>query len=275
MSAISYIITTYNRPHSLLLRAMQSIIAERIDADSELIVVDDCSVEAAFIPPSVKAAFSGQVELIRNVKRKGVIGSRNVGLVAAQHPYLLFLDDDDMAYSNRSHDLLAAIDSSLFDFVAARTRMYHSDFAYKIVPPQYDAPLSPLQYLANPPHINGVIWRRSALLGIGGFDHRVPYFGEHITALCLILRGSLARQTHEVVAQFQYQNDGLTAKINGQNLMQQHLRAFYEAILKEDMSDTFRQICLDIQAYLNRHPIINFESYLQYLNQILNEKIKT
>ena len=136
MTSISYIITTYNRPHSLLLQAMQSIVAERVEGKSELIVVDDCSPIAAVLDTFIVAAFDGQVQLIRNASNQGVIKSRNIGLMAAQYTYILFLDDDDVAYPNRSRDLLDSIEGTTHAFVSGRTRLYQNEKDYIIIPPQ-------------------------------------------------------------------------------------------------------------------------------------------
>lgn len=270
MSSISYIITTYNRPHSLLLQAIQSVIAERIEGKTELIIVDDCSPIAAILDPSIVTAFDGQVQLIRNETNQGVIKSRNIGLRAAQYEYILFLDDDDVADPNRSRDLLTAIEGTNYAFVSARTRLYQNEKDYIVVPMQYDLPLTPIRYLCNIAHINGVIWHRKTLLDMDGFDNRVPYLGEHVTMLLLILRGYACLQISPVVSQFQFFMDGLTRQTHRQNLMKQHLIGLYTLLLEEPLPNGVRPIFEGIKQYLNEQLTLDMEDYLAHISQKYN-----
>lgn len=263
MAAISYIITTYNRPQSLLNQAMQSILSERLSGESELIVVDDCSNE-----PAIVSAFDGQARLIRNAQNQGVIKSRNIGLMAAQHEYVLFLDDDDVAYANRSRDLLAVIEGTSHAFVAGRIRLFDDTDQYRLVPAQYDLPLSPFRYLCNLAHINAVMWRRRALLEINGFDNRVPYFGEHITMLLLLLRGNTAGQIGAIVAQFQPITGGLTLVSRHHNLIKQYFIELFRILLDEPLPADFRQVCAEAQLFLRQRTCVSVDEMLDYLKNL-------
>jgi|GEM_PF-5576768 len=105
MTGISYIITTFNRP-TLLEKSVNSIIAERT-FPSELIIVDDCSHTPLQLSNAIKNHFGADLHLIRNDRNLGVIGARNVGIQAAKYDFLLFLDDDDQSWPNRSQVLLS------------------------------------------------------------------------------------------------------------------------------------------------------------------------
>ena len=121
MNGISYIITTYNR-NILLEKAINSVINERI-LPSELIIVDDYGTEEISFSSIAKSTFGEEIRLIRNQKNLGVIGSRNVGIMAAKYDFLLFLDDDDESFSNRSQYLFSYIHKSNYAFEAAKCEM--------------------------------------------------------------------------------------------------------------------------------------------------------
>ncbi|MBL7815013.1 MAG: glycosyltransferase family 2 protein [Saprospiraceae bacterium] len=264
MRSLSYIITTYNRPHEWLMRAIQSVIAERVP-HSELIIVDDCSSTPAFVTPSVKEAFGDRLQLIRHDQNRGVAQSRNTGLWAARYYNVVFLDDDDVSFPNRSTALLNAAVEQPQSFILGRTRMYANDVDYRVVPEIYDYSATVLLYLANPPHINGILWRRAALIEIGGFDNRVPYFSEHNTMVRLILRGHSVVQIGDVVAQFQYLNQGLTNLHTQNNKMQEQLLAFYAAMLDDVESSELKTTLQSIRDYIKTQPQIQFEDYLAHI----------
>ncbi len=89
MEPVSVIIPTYNRAH-LVPRAIRSAIAATVPQD-EIIVVDDGSTDNT---QEVLAVFGDRIRVIRT-HNQGVGPARNVGLRAAQHSLVSFLDSDD------------------------------------------------------------------------------------------------------------------------------------------------------------------------------------
>ena len=88
MRKFSIIITTHNRPE-LLTRSVAS--ARLSGRDPEIVVVDDASTdETAHVCRSLK-----DIRYIRNERRLGVAGARNVGIHQSSGEYIGFLDDDD------------------------------------------------------------------------------------------------------------------------------------------------------------------------------------
>ncbi len=84
---LSIIIPTHNRPH-LVTHAVKSALNQTID-DSEVIVVDDASIEPIDLPSDPR------LKMIRLSKPHGGAGTRNVGLETALGRWVTFLDDDD------------------------------------------------------------------------------------------------------------------------------------------------------------------------------------
>ncbi len=89
MEPVSVIIPTFNRAH-LITRAVMSVLTA-IRPDDEVIVVDDGSTDNT---AEMLAAFGSQIRYLRT-DNHGPGRARNIGLRAAQHPLIAFLDSDD------------------------------------------------------------------------------------------------------------------------------------------------------------------------------------
>lgn len=90
MPEISVIITTHNRPQSLL-RAVESARAAS-RKEVEVVVVDDASTDET---ASVCRHLRG-IKYVRAERNQGVAGARNLGLLSSGGEFLSFLDDDDV-----------------------------------------------------------------------------------------------------------------------------------------------------------------------------------
>jgi hypothetical protein len=89
---VSVIIPTRNRP-ALLRAALASLLQQSRPVD-QIIVVDDASDSAEWIPAAL--AMSPVIEVVREERNRGVSAARNHGLDRARGDYLMFLDDDDL-----------------------------------------------------------------------------------------------------------------------------------------------------------------------------------
>ncbi len=98
---VSAIITKYKREPGMVLRALDSIIAQTY-RDVEIIVVDDSPADFQF-RKDVQAAVTERQEknldinirYIAHDKNMGACVARNTGLEAAEGEYIAYLDDDD------------------------------------------------------------------------------------------------------------------------------------------------------------------------------------
>src|SRR4051795_11940191 len=70
--------------------AIECVLAQE-GVDLELIVVDDGSAGEAFRPVE-----DARVRVLRSERSQGVARARDHGLQAASHPWVAFLDDDDL-----------------------------------------------------------------------------------------------------------------------------------------------------------------------------------
>ena len=262
MIGISYIITTYNRPESLL-KAIDSVTAERI-LPSELIIIDDCGTEIVEMPLDKQKQWQGNMHLIRNEQNKGVILSRNVGIEVAKYDYILFLDDDDISFPNRSKDLLPYIVNNDYAFVAGKCEMT-VNASKNIIPDAPQSELSPILLLSALPHINSVLWQKSKLTALGGLDNRVPYLGEHVTMQLLLLRGYKGIQVNNVVASFKSTDDGLTAKVVNDNKIVREFMAFYDALLSDMGDSSLYAIYKEISHSLREKTVASADDYIDFV----------
>jgi glycosyltransferase involved in cell wall biosynthesis len=109
---ISIIIPLYNKADSVL-RTVSSA-ASQIDADFEIIVVNDGSTDGS--AELVKIASVPRLRLIEQVNA-GVSAARNHGIAAAEGKWIALLDADDLWSHDHLSGLLNAVESS--DAIAA------------------------------------------------------------------------------------------------------------------------------------------------------------
>lgn len=266
MKGISYIITTYNRPE-LLERSIQSILAERI-LPSELLIVDDASDVNIVLSDAIQTTFEQTIKVIRNPTNLGVVGARNAGIRAARYDFLIFLDDDDTSFPNRSRELFSHIVESDYAFVSGKCEM-HLTKGMRVVPDTTQIAFDPFTILMYPVHINGLIWRKKSLLALGGMDSRVPYFSEYVTMNLLILRGEKALQIEPIVARFLYIEKGLTNEVIKNNAMKQQLLDFYKVFVAESKNTRYHDFYKHIYTAIFQQNIYIFQDYLEFVYPIL------
>ena len=98
---VSAVLTTHNRA-VLLPRVLEGLARQNLDhARFEVIAIDDGSSDST---PEVLEAWRGRLPLrIVRQEHAGVAAAKNLGVLMASGPILVFLDDDDVA----EPDLLA------------------------------------------------------------------------------------------------------------------------------------------------------------------------
>src|ERR1051325_2397057 len=106
---ITAVITTHGRPASVC-EALASVQAE-LHRDLEVVVVDD---GGAFVAPAGVRVIHGSY--------LGVAQARNLGLAAARGEFVIYLDDDDVAFPIRVSSLLSAARQHQAGLVFGMTR---------------------------------------------------------------------------------------------------------------------------------------------------------
>lgn len=86
----SAIIPTFNRAH-LIERAIESVLSQTVPP-AQIIVVDDGSTDDTW---QVCQRFNQQIQFVRQ-RNGGAARARNAGIHLAHHPWIAFLDSDDV-----------------------------------------------------------------------------------------------------------------------------------------------------------------------------------
>lgn len=87
---VSVIVPTFNRSAQVV-EAVRSVLGQR-QVPAQVVVVDDGSTDDT---PDALRTFGSGVRLIRQ-PRRGVSAARNRGVLEAEHPWIAFLDSDDL-----------------------------------------------------------------------------------------------------------------------------------------------------------------------------------
>ena len=98
---VSAIITTYQREPEMVLRALDSILAQTY-RDMEVIVVDDSPADyaeradvCAAVEERIRESTDIRIRYYAHPENKGACAARNTGLEMAEGDYVAYLDDDD------------------------------------------------------------------------------------------------------------------------------------------------------------------------------------
>lgn len=109
---ISVVIPCYNAK-DFIAEAIASVVAQG-DIIGEILVVDDASTDGS--ADFVETLQHTLVRVIRLPQNKGIGGARNAGIAQVQHPYIAFLDADDLWPEGRCRQLMAAMQGKPWAF---------------------------------------------------------------------------------------------------------------------------------------------------------------
>lgn len=168
----------------------------------EVIVVNGPSTDDS---EAVLAKFSGEIKTRRN-PRANLCVSRNLGIAAAAGEIVAFLDDDSFAHPDWMREALVAFDDPLTAAVGGfsyRFRDETVEFSNGVLTETaYPWPIRPrpgshhrgTEGLWNTVTGNNCLFRRDALLAVGGFDEQIPYtHDESNVVMKMARRGMRAR----------------------------------------------------------------------------------
>ncbi|HEY6940115.1 glycosyltransferase family 2 protein [Dokdonella sp.] len=93
--SFSVIIPTHDRS-SIVVRAVDSVLAADTGEPLDVIVVDDASTDGTVETLDARYRDEPRVRVVRLERNEGPSGARNAGLAAARGDYVVFLDSDDV-----------------------------------------------------------------------------------------------------------------------------------------------------------------------------------
>ncbi|HVU70164.1 MAG TPA: glycosyltransferase [Ktedonobacteraceae bacterium] len=166
--AVSVVVPTFRRPE-LLARCLEALLAQEFaPEDYEIVIVDDAASKQTRLQVERYArqarAQGRQVFYLSTTGQRGPAAARNLGWRAARGEVIAFTDDDCLPAPDWLREGLAAFRGDVMA-VSGRIRVP--------VPPQ------PTDYEYDTSHLEesefataNCLYRRSALLAVGGFDER-------------------------------------------------------------------------------------------------------
>jgi glycosyltransferase involved in cell wall biosynthesis len=125
MELVSVIITTYKRPVDVVLRAVNSVLAQSYK-DIELIIVDDSPntfENRQFVAMSINEIDDNRVRYIQHEINKGACAARNTGIRNSSGNLIAFLDDDDVWHVNKLEKQVQKMNSENYGLVYCRQRV--------------------------------------------------------------------------------------------------------------------------------------------------------
>lgn len=109
-AGISVICPVYDTEPRWLEAAIGSILVEPADSVAEVVVVDDASQRRETIAALARLAdIDHRVTVLRAERNRGPGAARNIGIAAAQSPWIAFLDSDDLWVPGRGEVLSRAL----------------------------------------------------------------------------------------------------------------------------------------------------------------------
>ena len=122
--AVTAVVPTHHRP-ARMREAVRSIVDQSYEGHIEIIVVfDACEVDL----PDLDLPHHRSLRGLPNDRVRGLAGARNSGIVAAQHDFVAFLDDDDRWLP----DKLAAWQQRPFDAIFKGTDWQGTPKGYRL-----------------------------------------------------------------------------------------------------------------------------------------------
>ncbi len=173
---ISVVIPTRNWANRVGITIASVLASPLIASPQQVILVDDDSEDET---EQVVRHFGIRY---RRVACRNVSGSRNAGLALVQTPYVTFLDHDDVWLPGNLEPQLSLLESDPnLAFAYGITQCATDEL--KPLPWTYPSPplpsgVVPEQLHLAYPQLGVVLFRREVIAGIGGFDLRIPYYGD-------------------------------------------------------------------------------------------------
>ncbi len=181
---VSVVITTFNRPRALR-KTLESF--ESANFRCEIIVIDDGSKPAVSSVTNDFPALS--IAYYANSQNLGPAQSRNTGILKASNKFIAFTDDDCAVSEDwllKLYDSISKADGAVAG-VGGRVLALGSDMFSRYY--EYHKILDPWSFRGQCFYLvtANAIFRRSALIQVGGFDERVRVPGGEDPGLCFKL----------------------------------------------------------------------------------------
>lgn len=155
--------------------AVESIL-EQTWTDFDFIIIDNCSTDASFEILGEYAAKDQRIRLHRNEQNMGFVYSLNRGNQLAAGEYVARMDADDISTPDRlDKQMRFLLDNPDIDVVTSWNGQFDTDpedVQFVIKSPATHEELSRVARFRDPISHPACIYRRSAVLAVGGYQER-------------------------------------------------------------------------------------------------------
>ena len=276
---VSIIIPTYNRAH-VITDTLKSIVEQTYD-DWECIVVDDHSDDNT---KEVVESYIAKNTSFQYYKRpvdkpKGANACRNYGLKKSSTDYVIFLDSEDFLSKDCLKDRMEAVenypekDGVIFTMERFPARENQSNIINKDPKVTADTEIYLKMFLAHqlPWAITCPIWKKDALLAIGGFDESLQRLQDVDLAIRLLLNNIQLERIHKTDCFYKIDESG-DAKYKDIKFIKKAVKSFIpfmETTLQniENRSDTS-----ELKTYVKSSAYIFFKNYIFPFNSELTKE---
>ncbi len=175
-SGVSVVLPSRDRPE-LLQRSLTCALGQE-GVELEVIVIDDGSAPA--VASAVTEMLDPRVRLVRRPVPRGVASARNVGIASARHPYVAFLDDDDVWAPTKLAVQADALEASGAGFAYTGMVWLDGDLRpygeyHPCEPAAVREELRGANVIGSP---SGVMVRTELVRSVGGFDERLAVLAD-------------------------------------------------------------------------------------------------
>ena len=176
MITLSIIIPTYKGEANIAI-AVKSALSQRIDGETEVIVVDDngAGSEHQIATETILNEYiiKQQIKYIKHETNKNGSAARNTGFKVSSGEYIVFLDDDDYLFPEKTQIQIDQLEEKGEEYgfsVSAGYYVHKNGRGYLKRINHKDAFL--FNYLMDRNYFNtsALVLRRKCILDIGGFD---------------------------------------------------------------------------------------------------------
>ena len=183
---VSILIPIFNS-EKYIVETLQSAI-DQDWSNKEIIVVDDGSTDKSFL---IAKSFESDVVKVYRQENKGACAARNKALKLSSGLFVQFLDADDIIVHNKVKNQIAGFSDESIDWVVSDrivkddtlTKTIHEFTFNKIEADPLNTAISNIIITGNP------LYKRSAVLAIGGYDESLNSAQDWDFHLRLILNG--------------------------------------------------------------------------------------
>jgi glycosyltransferase involved in cell wall biosynthesis len=175
---VTVLMSVYNG-EKYLRQAVDSVLAQTF-RDFELLIVDDCSTDST--AEILKSYHDSRIRIVSNNENSGPYKSAQIGLGLARGKYVARLDADDIALPNRLEKQYARLESEPDLAVCASSyEVIDENGDVKRIAKAYFSGDKLYYYLsfANFLAHSTVLFRRDAILALGGYDETLRAAGDY------------------------------------------------------------------------------------------------